>query len=220
MSAVNTNYLPSDTKRIFEVLCKTPFIKSFVLVGGTALSLQIGHRLSEDLDFVYDGETLPVSNIKRNISKLFPRHKLIRQDNGYQLDFVIENTKLTFFSTGAVTVPFHVKDYSFPLENIQIATVEAIGVLKFGALSQRNTLRDYYDLYCITKDHILLLDLITKTKQLLSNISPITFTETLIYTKDIPENTLGEHLQPKYKVTKEEITDYFIAELQKIVDKI
>ncbi len=36
---------------IFDAISKLEFIKPYVLVGGTALSLQLGTRQSEDLDY-------------------------------------------------------------------------------------------------------------------------------------------------------------------------
>jgi len=47
----NLKILPSKTKNLLEALSKKSFIKNFYLAGGTALSLQLGHRLSFDLDF-------------------------------------------------------------------------------------------------------------------------------------------------------------------------
>lgn len=44
--------LALHTESVFEDVSKLECIKPYVLVGGTALSLQIGTRLSEDLDFM------------------------------------------------------------------------------------------------------------------------------------------------------------------------
>ena len=44
--------LAPHTGKVFEAISKLECIKPFTLVGGTALSLQIGKRQSEDLDFM------------------------------------------------------------------------------------------------------------------------------------------------------------------------
>ena len=46
------NGLSKHTEKVFERISKLESIKPYLLVGGTALSLQIGKRLSEDLDFM------------------------------------------------------------------------------------------------------------------------------------------------------------------------
>ena len=44
--------LAPRTSAIIESVSRLDCIKPYVLVGGTALSLQLGTRLSEDLDFM------------------------------------------------------------------------------------------------------------------------------------------------------------------------
>jgi len=43
--------LAPKTQEIFEAISRLDCLKEYILVGGTALSLQINKRLSEDLDF-------------------------------------------------------------------------------------------------------------------------------------------------------------------------
>lgn len=214
---IDLDYMPENTKKVFLQLANLNFVRKYTLVGGTALAVQIKHRLSEDLDFIFDGDTLNTPTIKRNISKFFPEHKIIRQNYEYQIDFIIENTKVTFFSSGAVAIPFAVKEQSFSYKKTNIAPVETIAALKFSTIAQRNTIRDYYDLYFIAKYILNLKQIIDKTKELLPNLSPITYTETLVYTNDIEEADVSQHLNPKENITKIEISEYFIRELKKIL---
>lgn len=214
---IDLKYMPENTKSVFEKLSETNFIKKYTLVGGTALSLQIKHRLSEDLDFIFDGEKLNTTTIKRNISKLFTDFRIIKQDYDYQIDFVINNSKITFFSSGAVLIPFSVKEHSFCYKKINVATIETIAALKFSAIAQRNTIRDYYDLYFISKYVLNLKHIIDKTRELLPNLSSITYTETLVFTKDLDENDLSQHFKPIENISKDEIADYFTGELKKIL---
>jgi len=213
---IHINYLPERTAGLFRKFAKLSFFKKFTLVGGTALALQLEHRQSENLDFIFDGEKLPVLAIKREISKHFPGYRLIREEKDYQLDFVIKNVKATFFSSGAVLIPFKTIKYAELYQNLNIAPVEIIAVLKMATLSQRNTIRDYYDLYFIARHVMPLEEIIKRSKKMLPNISAITYTETIIYTRDLPENSIGAHLNPKERITKEQISSFFIDELKKL----
>ncbi|MGL4581891.1 MAG: nucleotidyl transferase AbiEii/AbiGii toxin family protein, partial [Flavobacterium sp.] len=51
--------------------------KSFRLVGGTALSLQLGHRLSVDIDLFSDAAygSIDFKDIDNFIEKTFPYHQ-------------------------------------------------------------------------------------------------------------------------------------------------
>lgn len=44
--------LAPQTSELFDAVTRLDCIKPFVLVGGTALSLQLNARQSEDLDFM------------------------------------------------------------------------------------------------------------------------------------------------------------------------
>ena len=212
---VDLNNLPSTTAQLLLRLSKEKYMKRFALVGGTALALQLGHRQSEDLDFIFDGEKIDGMGIKRFMSRLFPDFRLIREEPGYQLDFLVNTVKLTFFSSGAVIIPFQVNAHTFPYSNINIAGIDAIAALKMATISQRCTMRDYYDLYFIARHIIPLSEIYEITRSLIPNLSPITYSETIIYTDDIPENEIGSHLFPKEIVSKQEISRYFIEEIRK-----
>jgi hypothetical protein len=49
MFTPNLNILPEPQRRLWGELRDTP--QAFVLYGGTALALRLGHRQSEDFDF-------------------------------------------------------------------------------------------------------------------------------------------------------------------------
>ena len=217
---LDMDFLPERTRIIYQRLGSSSFIANFTLVGGTALAMQIKHRLSEDLDFVFDGEELNINQIKRNIKQLFPSYRIIRQDHKWQIDFLIDEVKLTFFSTGAIALPFEVRSYSIRDNKMNIAEAKAIAALKFSAIAQRNTIRDYYDLYYLSRYHLPLLELITFTKGVNPNLSPVTYTETLVYTKDIAENSISSHLSPAENVNKDQMAAFFSQELIKIQEQI
>jgi hypothetical protein len=40
-----------EVQRVLELLAPHAFMQRFYLAGGTALALQLGHRISYDLDF-------------------------------------------------------------------------------------------------------------------------------------------------------------------------
>ena len=55
---------------------------------------------------------------------------------------------------------------------------------------------------------------------MLPNLSPVTYTETLVYTKDIEEDNISAHLSPSHKVNKDQIASFFSQELVKIKEQI
>ena len=66
---------------LFKVLldfCQFPELSSFSLVGGTALSLQIGHRKSDDLDFFTNG-SFDIVDLKDAILKYNPEVVFLKE---------------------------------------------------------------------------------------------------------------------------------------------
>lgn len=51
---------------------------------------------------------------------------------------------------------------------------------------------------------------------MLPNLAAITYTETIIYTNDIAENSIENHLNPREVVSKEEIAAFFIHQLKQM----
>ena len=215
---MNLENISENTRLVLELLSEQKFMNRFTLVGGTALSLHLAHRLSEDLDFMFDGKFLESRTIVNFINNVFKgEFKLIKQDNDHQLDFIIKDVKVTFFTNDAVNINFEVKDHSVPFININIATVDIISTLKINTLAQRNTIRDYYDLYYIVKNIIPLENILQKSKERLPNIADITYSETIIYIDDLKEDSIDDHLFPKENITKNQIADFLTAELKKIL---
>ena len=66
MSMEQSKSLAPHTGQVFEAISKLECIKPFTLVGGTALSLQIEKRQSEDLDFMEDDQKKKNNNDKKN----------------------------------------------------------------------------------------------------------------------------------------------------------
>lgn len=67
---LQVEFLPENTHQVFERLRDEPVLRGFTLVGGSALALQIGHRISEDLDLAMLGRTPPVYDLSRLLAGL------------------------------------------------------------------------------------------------------------------------------------------------------
>ncbi len=63
MRDLRLELMPMATRNNFARLKNDHRLEGFTLVGGTALALQIGHRISEDLDFNIFGQKLPIGRI-------------------------------------------------------------------------------------------------------------------------------------------------------------
>lgn len=144
--------LAPHTGKVFETISRLECIKPYTLVGGTALSLQIGKRQSEDLDFMKwltkRGEKPEVDwpAIKKELESV---GEIQRYEIGSFnfASFIFEGVKLSFYAAprkaikSMVRIPY--------LNNLCLADMESIGAMKMEAMLRRSKFRDYYDIYSI-----------------------------------------------------------------------
>ena len=135
----------SNTLELLRSLMQKEYLNSFVLVGGTALALQLGNRKSIDLDLF--------SNTDFSSNEL-----LISLLNDYQ---IVVNNQLsqTLISTiNEVEVDFIKFHYPFIrpiviIENIRMASLEDIAAMKLDAITGRGSKKDFYDLFFLLKQY-------------------------------------------------------------------
>ena len=206
------NGLAKHTEKVFERISKLETIKPYLLVGGTALSLQIGKRLSEDLDFM-KWKTSPNDKSEvawYKINKELESIGLVESVDVLDFDmveFVFEGVKLSFYSAPR-TRPTHLKEIPH-MNNIRLADVESIGVMKMEVMLRRNTFRDYYDIYSILKEghnlHKMIDEAIIHSNHRLKEKSILMI---LTNAERFKKDNRFSHMQPFYDVTPEDIQEY------------
>jgi len=129
------------TEKTWNLLQKvqtSPGFKSFYLVGGTALALQLGHRISNDLDLFCSKE------FKTNITKQLDfKYRVVSLHNN-SIELFVENTKFFFFYFTFPRVHKIIKK-----EGVKLADPIDIGLMKLLALQGRTSKKDIVDLYFI-----------------------------------------------------------------------
>ena len=92
-------YKEGINKNLWETLLKfqnEPFFKNYHLVGGTALTLQIGHRISDDID-LFTTEELNKEKIFSYAQTIDKKVEVLNDDNTiYQLYFPSKSLKIDF----------------------------------------------------------------------------------------------------------------------------
>ena len=146
--------LKPETIPVFETVSQLDAIKGLYLCGGTAQSIQMMHRKSEDLDFELLGTRkerpqLDFSAISNAVSSIYPdSRKEFLGRNQLQI-FVNGNVKLSFFRPENA-VPELGKGFVY--NNIVTPTLQELLGMKLFTISVRSAFRDLYDIYALLKD--------------------------------------------------------------------
>jgi hypothetical protein len=137
--------LPHAQRRLWDELRQTP--QEFVLYGGTALALRLGHRHSEDFDFFSNVSFAPDSLRKR---LQYLQGAEVSQSETNTLTVIVHRdgpVKVSFF--GGLNLN-RVQDPDVTLDNgIQVASLLDVAATKLGTIQQRAQARDYEDIAAI-----------------------------------------------------------------------
>ena len=202
--------LSEEARRVFKHVSKLDCIKEYILIGGTALAIQIGHRLSEDLDFCkwpLPGKSdIDWPQVLKELSSVF--NEIEPDILGFnQVNFYADNTKLSFYSNQLYKSP--VKEPIVFLNNISIPNIETIGVMKLEVMLRRSNFRDYYDIYSILKEGVSLKSMINKATKYSNHILKIK--DILNFISDgnnFRKDKQFDLLKPNYQVSEKEIEDF------------
>lgn len=123
--------------------------EGYYLVGGTALALQVGHRISVDFDFFSSKELS--RNLLQRVKRVFSGYPIVVTYAAYeQLNLVINGVKATFFYYEyPVQEPFNI------YKGIPLASVPEIAAMKAFSIGKRIAYKDYVDWYFLLhEDHV------------------------------------------------------------------
>jgi len=134
---------------LLQKLMKDEILKDFDLVGGTSLSLQIGHRLSIDID-LFTTRGFDEQALLKHLANQYPE-VMIRD--------MFDNTILLDIGKIKVDILAH----QYPLqksieikEGVRLVSLEDIGAMKLHAIFQNGTrIKDFIDMHFLLEHHPL-----------------------------------------------------------------
>lgn len=129
--------LPLAQRLIWPELHAIP--KNFVLYGGTALALRLGHRQSVDFD-LFCNESFAPDRLFEALR--FPRDSRIDQRGDNTLSVLVGEAKLSFFGDVGMN---RVYDPEVTDNGLQIASLLDLTATKLKTIQQRAEAKDYQD---------------------------------------------------------------------------
>ena len=156
MFTPNLQILPLAQRRLWDELGHTP--SEFVLYGGTALALRLGHRHSEDFDFFSNKSFAP--DVLRRSIPYFEGAEMSQFETN-TLTAIVDRggpVKVSFFGDLKLNRAY---DPEVTQDNgIQVASLLDVAATKLSTIQQRAQARDYEDLAAIVGSGISLADAI------------------------------------------------------------
>jgi len=169
-----------DTLGILKDLMLDEDLTDFFLVGGTALSLQIGHRMSIDLDLF---------SLKPFDDNLLLEH--LEKKNGFQSGFQAKNTlkgQIDKTEVDFITHGYPLVEEIQDIEGLRIAGLKDIAAMKMNAITGNGTrLKDFIDVAFLSS-HLSLDTIVEAYEKKYSARNPVSALKALSYYSDINFN--------------------------------
>lgn len=171
--------LPANTAMLLQEITKKhpDFVSAFYLSGGTALSLQLGHRESEDLDFFSEQSFQPEKIEQQLLS--FGKLSDTELAKG-TLNTYLRSVKLQFLE-----YPYRLLEPLVEWNDIKLSSALDIACTKLQTVGMRGSKKDFIDIYFLLQQFSL-QELLTcvKKKYAESNYSEAHILKSLIYFED------------------------------------
>ena len=141
-------YINAVSAKLMELtadLQRDIVLKDYILGGGTALALQLGHRTSKDID-LFTTEKQDNNKLIEYFNKKFKSFDVVHIDT-YILRLVIHNISVDLMSTNQVILEPPIEE-----GNIRLFGIKDIAPMKLRAILLRNEPKDYIDIAFILKN--------------------------------------------------------------------
>ncbi|OGK38924.1 hypothetical protein A3F34_02015 [Candidatus Roizmanbacteria bacterium RIFCSPHIGHO2_12_FULL_44_10] len=193
--------LPKATASLIEKIKLLPELKTFYLTGGTALSLQLGHRESEDLDFFSQADFRP-DTAQQALMKIGALENT--QSEPGALNTFLDGVKLQFLH-----YPYSLLEKPLEWNGLSLSSVIDIACTKFITISARGSKKDFIDLYKILENDTI-ANLFNKLDEKYKgvNYNHAHILKSLIYFADADDQPMPRmHMNVDWDEVKQSITE-------------
>ncbi len=146
LDLIHWNAITPPMRDMLRFIGQQPFAVRFYLAGGTALALRLGHRRSVDLDFFSAADEVMLKTRQEILKVLSPLTPQSLEDVDGNLLLRVSDLHVGFFSYG-----YPLLEPTDSVEQVAVASVVDVGLMKLDALISRGSRKDFYDLYVIAR---------------------------------------------------------------------
>lgn len=136
---MNPKVLPTEAWAVVRKLDTAGMLPSWVLAGGTGLALQLGHRVSIDLDFLAE-EDIDGDALRSALARLGSLE--VQAQDANTLHVLLDGVRLSYSRSEA---PFLFP--TIPYRGLRLADARDIAAMKIVAIGGRGSRKDFVDRY-------------------------------------------------------------------------
>lgn len=180
--------IDTTTLELLKDLQEADFLKDVRLVGGTSLALQIGHRISVDLD-LFGKLDMDFMELNERLNTLGREVRIIKNSKNIHI-YAIDQIKVDLVN------------YTYPWlkppcvsDHLILADIEDIAAMKLAAITGRGTKKDFIDIYFLLQKFSL-KELMSFYHKKFADGSEFMVLKSLTYFEDAEFDPMPEMLLP------------------------
>lgn len=210
--------IDEKTSEVLHKLIPLSFVREYTLVGGTALALQIFHRISVDIDLMIwkkpdEKFYIDWKRFEREFQKVFQVVKVDVIDENL-VNFILDGIKVTFYGNLNDVVEMEskilYKSNDDTPDALQMVDMLSISGMKIDVMQRRKEFKDYYDLYSICIEAGLsMTDLIDQARNYNRHLKDVRVVKLLTDASKFKLHSNFHLLKPKHPTDPKIIGEYF-----------
>ena len=140
------------TLELLKKLMALPELQDFFLVVGTALALQMGHRISLDID-LFTQQDFDAQKLFLKLDNQFSISDLTEESNTLNFNITYPEKSNEIVKIDLIKYPYPLIKPILNVENIRLLSVEDIIPMKLSAVAGRGSKKDFYDIFYFLKTY-------------------------------------------------------------------
>lgn len=134
------------TLELLRKLMQLEELKEFFLVGGTALALQLGHRISVDLD-LFTQNDFDAKKMFNKLNKIFEIQDLTEETNTLNFNIVFPEKTENLIKVDLIKYSYPLLNSIIEVDKIRLLSIEDIIPMKLSDVAGRGSKKDFYDIH-------------------------------------------------------------------------
>ncbi len=170
------------TLELLKKLMQEKCLSKFNLVGGTALALQLGHRISVDID-LFSKHDFNTKQITTTLGKTYKLNVVTEFENSIILKIEYPADSGNYIKIDIIQYPYSLIKSPIETDGIRLLTKEDIIPMKLSAIGSRGSKKDFYDIFFLLPEFTIkeMLDLF---EQKFPNVNYFHIIKSLSYFED------------------------------------
>ncbi len=192
------------TLELLKKLMQEECLSKFNLVGGTALALQLGHRISVDID-LFSTHDFDTKQLTATLRKTFKFDVITEFENSLIQKLEYPANSGNFIKVDIIKYPYKLIKSPLETDGIRLLTKEDIIPMKLSAIGSRSSKKDFYDIFFLLQEFSI-KEMFELFEQKFPNINYFHIIKSLTYFEDA-DTELNPKMMKKitWKQVKNEI---------------